>query len=271
MQPFQARHGLLVDGQVGPHTWSGAASGRRRMQKHQQAPSKHHRRHRDGMLQLGVRRAAGRQAAAAAAHPREPAVRPPHVAGGARLPAPPRPAGRRRGRPRRPGPLSHRGSGRAAASPAARSPSERCASRASTAASVRVGRLDARGFDCSGLIWYAYRRLGVEIPRVTYGQWEIGRHVPPQAAAARRPGLLPPARPCRALDGPRLVPARAATGQVVHASQMRGLVRRRTTTAPSASAEPLRSSRAARSRAPAGAPTGRRGTARPRCRRGRRR
>jgi peptidoglycan hydrolase-like protein with peptidoglycan-binding domain len=49
------------------------------------------------------------------------------------------------------------------------------------------GGASPRGFDCSGLIWYAYRRLGVTIPRVTYGQWNAGRHV---RFADLRPGDL---------------------------------------------------------------------------------
>ncbi len=49
------------------------------------------------------------------------------------------------------------------------------------------GGTTPRGFDCSGLIWYAYGRLGVTIPRVTYGQWQIGHHV---ARGDLRPGDL---------------------------------------------------------------------------------
>jgi cell wall-associated NlpC family hydrolase len=44
-----------------------------------------------------------------------------------------------------------------------------------------------RGFDCSGLVWYAFRRLGVAVPRVTYSQWWAGRHV---SRRALRPGDL---------------------------------------------------------------------------------
>ena len=39
------------------------------------------------------------------------------------------------------------------------------------------GGKSPRGFDCSGLIWFVYGRLGVDIPRVTYAQWHSGRHV----------------------------------------------------------------------------------------------
>jgi cell wall-associated NlpC family hydrolase len=33
------------------------------------------------------------------------------------------------------------------------------------------------GFDCSGLVQYVYRRLGVDLPRVAADQYSAGRHV----------------------------------------------------------------------------------------------
>lgn len=42
------------------------------------------------------------------------------------------------------------------------------------------------GFDCSGLIWYAYRAHGVQVPRVSRDQARIGRYVLPDT------GLLQP-------------------------------------------------------------------------------
>jgi cell wall-associated NlpC family hydrolase len=34
------------------------------------------------------------------------------------------------------------------------------------------------GFDCSGLVYWAYRRLGVELPRTSYSLYDRGRRVP---------------------------------------------------------------------------------------------
>jgi peptidoglycan hydrolase-like protein with peptidoglycan-binding domain len=34
------------------------------------------------------------------------------------------------------------------------------------------------GFDCSGLVYYVYKRLGIRLPRVTYQQWHAGPHIP---------------------------------------------------------------------------------------------
>jgi cell wall-associated NlpC family hydrolase len=33
------------------------------------------------------------------------------------------------------------------------------------------------GFDCSGLVWWVYHRLGISLARTTYGQWRQGRRV----------------------------------------------------------------------------------------------
>ena len=41
----------------------------------------------------------------------------------------------------------------------------------------RWGGSSPSGFDCSGLVYFVYGRLGVSLPRVTYSQWSAGRHV----------------------------------------------------------------------------------------------
>jgi peptidoglycan DL-endopeptidase CwlO len=43
------------------------------------------------------------------------------------------------------------------------------------------------GFDCSGLVQFVYRKLGVELPRVSYAQWHAGRHI---SRTQLRPGDL---------------------------------------------------------------------------------
>jgi cell wall-associated NlpC family hydrolase len=40
------------------------------------------------------------------------------------------------------------------------------------------------GFDCSGLVFYVYGRLGVHLPRVAADQYRAGRHVPRSALRA---------------------------------------------------------------------------------------
>lgn len=40
------------------------------------------------------------------------------------------------------------------------------------------GGEDPRGFDCSGLTWYVYKRFGYKLPRTVKGQMESGKWVP---------------------------------------------------------------------------------------------
>lgn len=39
----------------------------------------------------------------------------------------------------------------------------------------RYGGNNRRGFDCSGLVQYAHRKVGVDVPRTTGQQWKHGR------------------------------------------------------------------------------------------------
>ncbi len=42
------------------------------------------------------------------------------------------------------------------------------------------GSSPGRGFDCSGLVWYAYRQAGHAVPRTTSGQFTATRAVAPE-------------------------------------------------------------------------------------------
>jgi cell wall-associated NlpC family hydrolase len=51
----------------------------------------------------------------------------------------------------------------------------------------RWGGTGPRAYDCSGLVQRAWRAAGVSIPRVTYGQYRLGPHIPRRRL---RPGDL---------------------------------------------------------------------------------
>ncbi|WP_329167106.1 C40 family peptidase (plasmid) [Streptomyces sp. NBC_01717] len=85
-------------------------------------------------------------------------------------------------------------------------------------------------FDCSGLMQYAYRRAGLELPRTTWGQINAGRRVPVSEA---RPGDLVFYRGAahvgmyigdgRVIHAPR--PGRNVTVQPLHAMPVYAVVR----------------------------------------------
>jgi len=41
----------------------------------------------------------------------------------------------------------------------------------------RYGGATPRGFDCSGLVYYSYRKAGIAVPRTTYGQYRQSQRV----------------------------------------------------------------------------------------------
>ena len=41
----------------------------------------------------------------------------------------------------------------------------------------RYGGASPRGFDCSGLVYYSYRRAGIEVPRTTTEQYRRSEHL----------------------------------------------------------------------------------------------
>lgn len=46
------------------------------------------------------------------------------------------------------------------------------------------------GFDCSGLTWYVYRRIGISIPRNSRSQFTVGAYIPPDRTDLLLPGDL---------------------------------------------------------------------------------
>lgn len=74
------------------------------------------------------------------------------------------------------------GAGRKPHGAATRPPSvgERAASFALEAVGVpyRWGGMSLAGFDCSGLVSWAYARVGVELPHSSYALYGVGRRVP---------------------------------------------------------------------------------------------
>ena len=92
------------------------------------------------------------------------------------------------------------------------------------------------GFDCSGLVMWAYAQVGVSLPHSTYAQYGMGVAGLARPAAARRPRLLRRARPRRHLHRRRAVRARTAhRRRRQDLEPRRGLVLRRPTSAPAAS------------------------------------
>jgi peptidoglycan DL-endopeptidase CwlO len=174
---FQRRHHLLADGQVGPHTWRALL-----LHHHHRSRRHGHRRHPSGrVLQLGDHgrfvahaqwllqiRPTGIYDSATVQkvqrfqrrhHLLADGVVGPHTLHALRRTA------RHRG--------GHAGSGHASAA-------VRAVRVARRYAGVRYqwgGESPIRGFDCSGLVQFAFGRVGVRVPRVTYQQWHAGRHI----------------------------------------------------------------------------------------------
>jgi cell wall-associated NlpC family hydrolase len=46
------------------------------------------------------------------------------------------------------------------------------------------------GFDCSGLTWHVYRRIGVSVPRNSRSQFTVGAYIPPDRMDLLLPGDL---------------------------------------------------------------------------------
>jgi len=76
------------------------------------------------------------------------------------------------------------------------------------------------GFDCSGLVQYAFAKYGVNVPRVTYDQFRAGKPVPTKAM---RPGDLVFFRP--GANGPGHVGIFIGNGKFLQAPQTGDVVK----------------------------------------------
>lgn len=52
------------------------------------------------------------------------------------------------------------------------------------------GGTSPSGFDCSGLVQYCYRELGINLPRTSRQQYRVGAYIPPDRLDLLRPGDL---------------------------------------------------------------------------------
>ncbi|TLM80110.1 MAG: hypothetical protein FDZ70_02065 [Actinobacteria bacterium] len=52
------------------------------------------------------------------------------------------------------------------------------------------GGASPSGFDCSGLMWYCYRQIGIALPRTSRSQFRAGQHIPPDRLDLLLPGDL---------------------------------------------------------------------------------
>jgi cell wall-associated NlpC family hydrolase len=76
----------------------------------------------------------------------------------------------------------------------------------------RYGGASPKGFDCSGLVYYSYRKAGIKVPRTTREQYRRSEHI---KLSSLRPGDLVFFRISR--DKPAHVGIYAGSGQFIHA------------------------------------------------------
>jgi cell wall-associated NlpC family hydrolase len=52
------------------------------------------------------------------------------------------------------------------------------------------GGTTPKGFDCSGLVWYVYRQIGITLPRTSRSQFNVGKFIPRSRTDLLKPGDL---------------------------------------------------------------------------------
>jgi hypothetical protein len=78
------------------------------------------------------------------------------------------------------------------------------------------GTSPSSGFDCSGLVYWAFGKAGIELPRTTYNQINVGASVPPNKL---RPGDLVFFDTDRKRSGPDHVGVYIGGGKFIHAAR----------------------------------------------------
>lgn len=86
----------------------------------------------------------------------------------------------------------------------------------------RWGGTTRRGFDCSGLMQYAWRQAGVRLPRVTYDQIRVGIRIASRARVRAGDLLFPGTGHVQMALGNGMVVEAARRGTRVRVRPMRG-------------------------------------------------
>lgn len=94
-----------------------------------------------------------------------------------------------------------------------------------TGSPYRYGGRSPEGFDCSGLVWYCYRKAGIVVPATTDDQRKAGEKVTGRWKLKKlQPGDLLFFRVERWLGKPNHVGIYVGNGRMIHASTSRGVV-----------------------------------------------
>lgn len=83
----------------------------------------------------------------------------------------------------------------------------------------RFGGTSSQGFDCSGLVWYAYGQQGIKVPRTADVQYKTGKFVPQPALQPGDIVFFSTYEP-----GPSHCGIYSGDGQFIHASSSRGVM-----------------------------------------------